>query len=55
LFDKINKKNSRRKRDSNPRPRFTQGTRFPGVRLRPLGHLSKIAAKITKKILNPLN
>gem|GEM_PF-3831408 len=30
----------RRGRDSNPRYCFTQHTRFPGVHLRPLGHLS---------------
>ena len=47
----------RRERDSNPRYRSTRHTHFPGVRLRPLGHLSRISKparfsgrKLLKKI-----
>ncbi len=51
----------RRGRDSNPRYCSTQHTRFPGVHLRPLGHLSfwtvfqRISvAQNTKKILKKI-
>ena len=50
--------NERREWDSNPRSRFARDTHFPGVRLRPLGHLSSgkcvltvfQVSKIQKKI-----
>ena len=39
------RRESRTERDSNPRYAFTY-TRFPGVRLQPLGHLSKTGTSI---------
>ena len=44
--------NWRRGRDSNPRYAFYTYTRFPSVRLKPLGHLSKLNFKILD--LNPI-
>ena len=48
--DKLEKKGSwRRDRDSNPGDSFLS-TRVPGVRLRPLGHLSMVTLENTLEI-----
>ena len=39
----------RREGDSNPRGAFTP-TRFPGVRLKPLGHPSNLTVRISRNI-----
>ena len=40
----------RRERDSNPRYEYKSYTRFPGVRLQPLGHLSAATHIATTQI-----
>src|ERR1700761_2247736 len=47
------KRNWRRDRDSNPGYAFTH-TRFPSVRLKPLGHLSGMGTALASRALNEL-
>ena len=48
------RKPHRRERDSNPRDPF-ESTRFPGVRLKPLGHLSFVAGPALAQSQSPGN